>query len=482
MAWRNLPKSLEPSENFFLTPIFIQNFNQLSYLQKLVNWLLAAGYANICIIDNHSTYAPLLQFYTEIESRSAITVVRRNENGARTTLWDENFLERFGVTGPFVYTDSNVVPDEFCPSDVIGRLASLLRAHPHIFKAGLGLRIDNLPASYRFRSEVVNWEKRFWRAPVCRGAFLAPIDTTFALYRPNSAFELRPALRTGWPYLARHETWYQDSDNLSAEQLYYASEVEKTSRSHWARRQLPQWLQEAAKPAPSDLKLLHLACGREITPGWINLDRGATLGADIVFDLEACATQKLPIAGDSVDGLFMCRAFDKIGAVLPMMQELHRVAKADAPFIIRVRRGTAATARWDASRERLCRTGSFASYGQPAHAAKRGGYRGDWRLERVKYVVDQNLIEAAGDSQVLERIRLEPNVVEEIIVGLRAVKPPRPRQRRLLEQPAPIVSGTGFDPESDFQNLRPGVAEISLAKPGGWWRTMWGGGWSRRNK
>ena len=452
--WKDAPQTLGENENFFLTPIFIQNFNQLTYLQKLLTWFLSAGYKNICIIDNHSTYAPLLQFYAEAEASHGIRVVCRDDNGTRTTLWDGQYLDRFGVKGPFVYTDSDVVPDEHCPADVITWLAQFLREYPHIIKAGLGLRINDLPERYKFRSEVVAWERQFWRAPVCRGAFLAPIDTTFALYRPNSEFAIGPALRTSRPYLARHETWYQDSANLSEEQRYYASEVQKTPRSNWSRGQLPSWLQaEAEKRANSDLKLLHLASGHEPMPGWINLDRDSGVGVDIVFDLETCAEQKLPITDDSIDGLFMRHRFQQIGAVGPMMRELYRVAKSNARFIIRLPYGATANA---STGKRTYFPSSFAYYAQPAHAGVEDSYTGDWSLQRVRLVVDHSLIESEGEMQVRQRIWHEQDLVKEMIVELRAVKPPRSRQHCLLQWPLPTVCGTSFDPESDFQNCSPG--------------------------
>jgi SAM-dependent methyltransferase len=447
--WKDAPKTLVESENFFLTPIFIQNFNQLSYLRRLLDWLLGTGYTNICIIDNHSSYVPLLQFYAEAQSRHGIHVVRRDRNGTRTTLWDGQYLERFGVTGPFVYTDSDVVPDKSCPADVIARLASYLRKYPHILKAGLGLRIDDLPESYTFRREVAAWERQFWRAPVCRGAVLAQIDTTFALYRPNSQFGIIPALRTGWPYLARHETWYQDSTSLSDEQQYYASEVEKTARSNWSRRQLPRWLlAEAAQRANSDLKLLHLACGRALMAGWINVDRDPAVGADIVFDLETCAEGKLPLAHDSVDGIFMHDQFQKIDAVGPMMSELYRVSKPDARFIIRLPYGKSGDG---SSHGRPYFPSSFAYYAQPAHVGLDDYYRDDWRVKRVRLVVDSDLIESEDEMQARGLIGQKPDRVKEMIVELRAVKPPRPRQQSLLEWPLPVVSGTSFDAESDFE-------------------------------
>jgi SAM-dependent methyltransferase len=498
MLWKDAPQTLGSDENFFLTPIFVQNFvqnfNHLSYLQRLLRWLLAAGYKNICVIDNHSSYRPLLQFYEEIESRSGVNVVRRNKNGSRTTLWEEQLLDRFALTGPFVYTDSDVVPDESCPSDMLARLAGLLRDYPQIFKAGLGLRIDNLPPSYRFRDEAVEWEKQFWRAPVCPGAFLSKIDTTFALYRPKSAFAMGPALRTGWPYLARHETWYQNSANLSDEQRYYRSEVEKTGRGHWSRKQLPQCLkEETVKRTNSQLQLLHLRCGHQSLPGWINLDRVAASGADIVFDFEAGGEKRLPLATDSIDGFLMCHAVQRIGAIAPMMQELHRVAKAGARFIIRLSDDGSGAAFADAMKKRiasmmqelhrvaeagirfiirLSHGGSGTAFADattkrshfPGHlmrrlqpAAANGGddAMADWIVTRVKLVVDQDLVGVLDESQILKRIGRKPSTMREMIVELRAVKPPRLWRDRSFECPAPTISGTAFDPESDFNSRSP---------------------------
>jgi len=451
-VWTNAARSLEPDGDFYLTPIFIQNFNQLTYLQKQLTWLLNAGYKNICVIDNHSTYRPLLQFYAEIEAAAGVHVVRRPRNGTRTTIWDEGLLERFAVTGPFVYTDSDIVPDEFCPSDVVHKLAAELRRHPHIFKAGLGLRIDNLPACYAFREEVLAWEKQFWMAPVCRGAFLAPIDTTFALYRPGSNFAMMPALRTGWPYLARHETWYQDSNNLTDEERYYVTEVEKGRRSNWARRRLPSALRTAIDQhiIHSNSKLLHLACGQETIPGWINVDRDSQSGADIVFDLDRCAERRLPIDDDSIDGFFMSRAFQDIGAKLPMMQELYRVAKPGARFIIRLHYGVRAPATQRSWRRRPCAPNSFLQYAQPARAYMTSDYAGDWSVKRVHLVTGEHAPVPSG-AAILDAMDEQPDIVFETIVELRAVKPARPREHEAIVLPIPTISTTGFDPESDFR-------------------------------
>jgi SAM-dependent methyltransferase len=42
--------------NAFNTPILITSYNHLTYLKKQIAWLTSAGYTNIYIIDNNSSY------------------------------------------------------------------------------------------------------------------------------------------------------------------------------------------------------------------------------------------------------------------------------------------------------------------------------------------------------------------------------------------------------------------------------------------
>ena len=82
------------------------------------------------------------------------------------------------------------------------------------------LRINDLPDTYKHKTAVLNWEKQFWTREIEPGVYDAPLDTTFALYRPSASFTLR-ALRTGPPYVASHLPWYQDLDALPEDEQYY---------------------------------------------------------------------------------------------------------------------------------------------------------------------------------------------------------------------------------------------------------------------
>ena len=43
---------------------------------------------------------------------------------------------------------------------------------------------------------------------------------------------------------------------------------------------------------------LNVGCGRNILPGWINLDSAPLAGLDIIFDLESCAQERIPLPDD----------------------------------------------------------------------------------------------------------------------------------------------------------------------------------------
>ena len=432
------------SSDPFDTPIFILNFNQVTFLKKQIAWLRQAGYRHITVLDNSSTYPPLLSYYADLTTSGAGAVVRRSCNDPKQTVWDEHLR---GLDRPFVFTSSDIVPDYFCPADVVAHLARQLRDNPQIRKAGLGLRIDNIPSTYRHRREVLLRQGQYWRAPAARGLFLAPIDSTFALYRRGSEYFYAPAVRTSWPYLARHEPWYADSAHPTDEELNYAATI-APGRGNWGRERLRDELRaacEALAAAPRKM-LVHLECGRDLFPGWTNVDARSDVGADIVFNLERCAREPLPLGDGSVDGFFMGHAFARLDGTLAMLQELYRTARPGARLVIRVggpRSVCGGPTRWHGP-------DSFGRYGQPARADGPDNYRADWLVKRIVLVVDPAVEGTESDAELVARARVDPGIVREVVAELQAVKPPRPRDSRLRDNPALTVSRSPIDPDSTF--------------------------------
>lgn len=220
--------------NYFATPIFIISFNRLGYLQQLVQWLEQAGYTNLHIIDNASTYPPLLRYLAQ----SPHQVHHMDKNYGHLVLWESGQFDAVIQSQPFVLTDCDVLPAQGCPHDVVAYLAQQLAIYTNKTKVGLSLRIDDLPDHYALKDQVIEWETPFWAhrlpdAPL----FDAAIDTTFAYYRPNippSDPKWWRALRTDAPYTAHHLPWYVDSSQpLTEEDLFYQRHV-KAMSSQWS--------------------------------------------------------------------------------------------------------------------------------------------------------------------------------------------------------------------------------------------------------
>jgi len=212
-------------------PIFIISYNHLTYLKKLVDYLERADFNNIHIIDNNSTYPPLLQYLRN--SRHIVHYMGANykhmvlfESERFRSIIDENF---------FVLTDPDILPDEVCPQDFLDLFLDGLLRHPMKNKVGFSLKINDLPNHYHLKENVIKWEQRFYNTRMPIGdneAYDAPVDTTFALYRPRSQWrtsDFFAAMRTAAPYTARHLPWYADLSQPSDEDAYYRSKDEGSS-------------------------------------------------------------------------------------------------------------------------------------------------------------------------------------------------------------------------------------------------------------
>lgn len=214
-------------------PIIINNFNRLDSMKKLIESLEKRGYTNISIIDNLSTYPPLLDYYKTCR----YTVFRLNRNIGMTALWKSDIYRKFR-NDFFVYTDSDIVPIEECPDDFLLFFLNTLKKYRLAQKVGFSLKIDDLPDHYAMKKEVILWEKQFSEYKCDEFLYRAPIDTTFALYRPRSqrkhAFFDIEMYRTAFPYMARHLPWYIDSENPDEENRYYINQT--LIKTSWSKK------------------------------------------------------------------------------------------------------------------------------------------------------------------------------------------------------------------------------------------------------
>jgi SAM-dependent methyltransferase len=176
---------------------------------------------------------------------------------------------------------------------------------------------------------------------------------------------------------------------------------------------------------------LHLGCGRTILSGWTNLDCVALPGVDVVADLEACATTPLPFADDSVDEIFGSHVIEHIRNILPLMQELWRVAKPGATMIVRVPHGASDDAWEDPTHVRAFFPQSFGYYSQPYYWRADYGYRGDWQPEKIVFYPARQL----PLDELVAATPTQRNIIREMVATLTAVKPAREPRRDLQRLP-----------------------------------------------
>lgn len=220
----NNKKNIKPAYDI---PVFINCRDRLDPLIDMIKKIEYMGFQNIIIIDNNSSNKKLLSYYKS----STYCIIRLRQNIGQRAPWESGAVKVFAKDKPFIVTD----PDLFLPKltrNEIKILFNLLNRYPKIMKIGLALRIDNIPDSYKAKMQVLSWEKQFWKEEIEKNIYIADVDTTFALYRPNTPYLIRPSLRIAGKFTAEHEPWYQDSGNPTEDYRYYLSH---------ARREIASW-------------------------------------------------------------------------------------------------------------------------------------------------------------------------------------------------------------------------------------------------
>ena len=221
-------KNMVVGKNINNIPIFINSYNRYGCLKKQITRFEEMELLNLIIIDNASTYPPLLEYLNELSKK--YTVVYLSTNLGSYALWRSGMFNSEINLSYYIYTDPDIVPIPECPSDVVKYLIEILEKYSRVCKVGIGLRIDNLPDT-KVGNEAREFEEKYWNSPLGNNLYKAPIDTTFCVYRPNGRIGHQVGIRTGYPYVAEHSTWYEDLDNLSEELKYY----KKTLNRRWTQ-------------------------------------------------------------------------------------------------------------------------------------------------------------------------------------------------------------------------------------------------------
>jgi len=242
-------------------PVFIITYNLVSTTKRMVEDILRMGGQPI-IIDNASTYPPLLDWYDSLKNNKDVHLVRLPGNFGPHFIYHNLLSIRktySGLTGKklppeFFITDCDLdlseIPDDGI--DVLYRIYDACKSQKRIFlKIGFGLRIDDLPVVPHLL-RTITWESQFYKScEKVSGIKVnaeAKIDTTFHLYDSTLLQRARnfikrnpvqidfysPAIRTYAPYVARHIPWYWEKEKLGEEETYYLQHINPSLSTHSA--------------------------------------------------------------------------------------------------------------------------------------------------------------------------------------------------------------------------------------------------------
>lgn len=233
-----------------MIPVIINNRNRLTTLKGLIDWLNGLD-VKIIVLDNDSTYPPLLDYYRA----SSVEVVHLGKNLGHTAIYHWGGHLNFPY---FIYTDPDLLPRDDCPRDLIDYLVSCKKQYPSINKVGAGIEVRDIPDDYPFKEEVLRNETPFWKHRM-GDLFSAKIDTTFAVWSNDSLASHRHCLdnclRTDYPYVIRHLPWYKTV--LDDEERYYL----KHATARWegvgatANKFVGKWTQKIRKHLLKEIKL-----------------------------------------------------------------------------------------------------------------------------------------------------------------------------------------------------------------------------------
>lgn len=233
-------------------PVFVNSFNQPTYVRDTVFWLHTQGFRNITVLDNASDSPGLLSYFAskKFRRRARLRVLPGNLGPRKAIVALQDMI---GPSAPFIFTDPDLALPEPPAADFLTRMFELGRKHERV-KVGLALDISDTGDFRDIRLKRANrtvpitqWERRYWRNEVEERVFAASVDTTFFLHVPAEGetvplakygrFQPRvPALRIAAEgFLAKHRPWYTDDGQTEEERRFYRSRASAVAT--WAQDQ-----------------------------------------------------------------------------------------------------------------------------------------------------------------------------------------------------------------------------------------------------
>ena len=249
-------------------PVYVPCFNNPTYLEMMVDQLIGLGFGNVVVVDNGSTFPPMLSYFERLPESVSLIRLRQNR-GPRDLFTDPtNYAQ---LPDYFCLTDPDLQFNPDLPANFLDDLIEATETY-RIGKAGFGLQISDhenmLQRKFPIGSQeycIWEWEEQFWKTPLSRTRsgdqiYRAEIDTTFAVYNKRYFDPTYPdclkAVRIADRLTCRHLPWYRDNLLTPDEEDYYRA----TARfSVYAGAQQSELAETQSSPAVTQAALAETA-------------------------------------------------------------------------------------------------------------------------------------------------------------------------------------------------------------------------------
>ena len=237
MAQQDIPPGTVDEMNLRAAiPVYVNSFEQLTYVRASVDWFHAHGFRNVTVLEQGSVYAPLLDYFgsDDFTAKARLLPLGKNIGPRRAVRKSAVFC---GKGKAFIFTDPDLeLPDPIAVNFLTRMFA--LGAHYRVPKVGLALDISDsekisLQTRISSKHTVYSYFKRFYRNKLERNVWGNGVDTTFFLHVPQphmAEFGIMtsqpriPAVRVGGlGFLAGHRPWYFDNGMSPEEEDHYRS-------------------------------------------------------------------------------------------------------------------------------------------------------------------------------------------------------------------------------------------------------------------
>jgi hypothetical protein len=201
-------------------PIYLTNMNRLTTIKKMVEDLYRLnGNAKINIIDNASTYPPLLDWYKEIKNDVCII-----NNSTNLGPWSFFYSGHFSNCNEefYTYSDADL---ELNPNMPYNWQEILMEYHKRWNrKASLVLRLDDIPDS-EIKPHILHHQSVCWNPTEEENVWHGVTDMTFSFDAKSAGYRYE-SIRIGGNFACRHIPWYLDINNISEEEKYYLDSID----------------------------------------------------------------------------------------------------------------------------------------------------------------------------------------------------------------------------------------------------------------